>query len=246
VPLPSPPFGAADQVLTTNAGATALEWRDLGALNGFMTISVLGQVDVVAGANALTLVMGGNVVIETDAAADSVTIKATPTKNASTFTASSDIWQGSLQFWDATNSGPNALDDGQFGSSPYLKVVTGTTSGYVDGLQAASYHVLIDDSTMTSGTHVIDFSRSDVMQFNNGLTTGGLTFTTLNPFNGRKCSLLLRGGTSAFPVTFPAAWKWLSTMPATLGIGKVGRLTVEVWGSPGAGYEYVAAYKEEI
>jgi hypothetical protein len=136
-------------------------------------------------------------------------------------------------------------DNGSFGSSGYLTTTEGVTSGYVHGLYASAYHYQLWDTTMTTGTHNIDFSEGDLMEFVNGMTTGGLTFTHSNGAAGRKCSLLLRGGTAVFSLAFPASWVWLSPVPTVVNIGKIGRLTVEVWSNSGA-LQYVAAYKEEI
>ena len=114
-----------------NAGASvSLDGRYLQSeTEGFKTVSVAGQSDVVADSagDTLTLVAGSNVTITTSAAGDSVTIAAANDGNDIDYVNGATFTGGTLTLTGVGNAGTSISLDGRYlqSESDTLDSVTG-------------------------------------------------------------------------------------------------------------------------
>ena len=87
------PIGTANQVLSVNSGADALEWAAAGgSANAFDSIAVSGQTSLAASAgDDLTLVAAGGMTITTNAGTDTITFSSADTNTTYSATANGGI-----------------------------------------------------------------------------------------------------------------------------------------------------------
>jgi len=163
------PFGdasASGKILSSD-GSGNLTWTAAGSTpNVFQTISVSGQSDVVTDteADTLTFVAGSNVTITTNAGSDSITIAATDTSQATTFTLSGD--GGS----DQTISHGNTLEIA--GGTSITTTGSATDTLTVDITDDSVNFTELSDSlsldaatTVTLGSNNFTFDASSTGQF---------------------------------------------------------------------------------
>ena len=146
-----------------NAGASvSLDGRYLQSeTEGFKTVSVAGQSDVVADSagDTLTLVAGSNVTITTSAAGDSVTIAAANDGNDIDYVNAASFTGGTLTLTGVGNAGASISLDGRYlqSESDTLDSVTGRGNTTTNAITVGD--LTVNGDLTVSGNHIVKLAE---------------------------------------------------------------------------------------
>lgn len=146
-----------------NAGASvSLDGRYLQSeTDGFKTVSVSGQSDVVADSagDTLTLVAGSNVTITTDATGDSITIAASNDGNDIDYISGASFTSGTLTLTGVGNAGASVSLDGRYlqSESDTLDSVTGRGNTTTNAITVGD--LTVNGDLTVSGNHIVKLAE---------------------------------------------------------------------------------------
>lgn len=148
------------------------------------------------------------------------------------------VTPGGKVYRDAIFLSPEVLTDYQQLNSP-LKVAGNDGFGYglevssviraVLGLQVDHGGSFVNSGSFLRTIFDLTYAATVDINFNSYSAyrlalTGNVTFTSSNALSGLRTEVFVSSDASARTLTFPGAWRWLGSMPASLAANKVALL----------------------